>query len=60
MNYSQAVKSHITEARVIQTIQSQAELEIRRKLNKEEARIIFSQTTPNIFLNDIKKVYEST
>ena len=56
MNFSQAVKGHLTRAGAIRAIQSQAETELGRKLSKEEESFLFTNTHPNILQAQIEKV----
>jgi hypothetical protein len=56
MNFSRAVKGHLTRAGAIRAIQSQAETELGRKLSKEEESLLFTNTHPNIFQAQIEKV----
>ena len=58
MNFSQAVKGHLTRSGAIRAIQSQAETELGRKLSKEEESFLFTKNDPNIFLAQIEKVYQ--
>ena len=57
MNFSQAVKGHLTRSGAIRAIQSQAETELGRKLSREEESILFNNTPPNILQAQIEKVY---
>jgi hypothetical protein len=56
MNFSQAVKGHLTRSGAIRGIQFQAETELGRKLNKQEEALLFSAISPNMLLNQIQKV----
>ena len=57
MNFSQAVKGQLTRSGAIRAIQSQAETEIGRKLNPEEATSLWcGKTSPNALLEGIQKV----
>ena len=57
MNFSQAVKGHLTRSGAIRAIQSQAETELGRKLSKEEELFLFTNTHPNMLMAQIEKVY---
>jgi hypothetical protein len=57
MNFSRAVKGHLTRTGAIRAIQSQAETELGRKMSKEEESLLFSNTQPNSLWAQIEKVY---
>ena len=57
MNFSRAVKGHLTRAGAIRAIHSQAETDLGRKLSREEESILFNNTPPNILQAQIEKVY---
>jgi hypothetical protein len=57
MNFSRAVKGHLTRTGAIRVIQSQAETELGRKLSKEEESLLFKNNPPNILQAQIEKVY---
>ena len=57
MNFSQAVKRQLTRSGAIKAIQSQAETELGRKLNPEEATSLWcTGTSPHALLEGIQKV----
>ena len=56
MNFSRAVKGHLTRTGAIRAIQSQAETELGRKLSREEESLLFNNTDPNILQAKIEKV----
>ena len=57
MNFSQAVKRQLTRSGAIRAIQSQAETELGRKLNPEEATSLWcAGTSPHTLLEGIQKV----
>ena len=55
MNFSQAVKGLLSTPAAIMAIQSQAETELGRKLNREEESFLFANTNPNIVLGQMRK-----
>ena len=57
MNYSQAVKGRNEGPAAIRGVQSQAETELNRKLTNEEEGLLFKQIDPDMFLENIQKVF---
>jgi hypothetical protein len=56
MNFSRAVKGHLTRPGAIRAIQSQAETELGRMLSKDEESFLFTNTPPIILRAQIEKV----
>ena len=56
MNFSRAVKGHLTRTGAIRAIHSQGETELGRKLTKEEEKLLLVNTNPNNLLAQIEKV----
>ena len=56
MNFSQAVKGQLKPSQAILAINSQAETELRRSLNKDEETFLFKKFNPHILLEQIQKV----
>ena len=56
MNFSQAVRGPHTRGGDTKAIQSQAETELGRKLNREEERFLSVKYTPSSLLGEIDKV----
>ena len=59
MNFSRAVKGHLTRTGAIRAIHSQAETELGRVLSKEEESLLFAKTDPSDLQAQIEKVYRS-
>ena len=57
MNYAQAVKANRTRAGAMRAIQCQAETELGRRLNETEVTYLLTQTTVNVLLEQIEKVF---
>ena len=55
MSFSQAVKGQLSNSGAIWSIQSQAETELGRKLDKEEEYFLFNKFPPIILLGNIQK-----
>ena len=57
MNFAQAVQGKLTRSGAIRDIQSQAEIELGRKLNPEEATSLWcTGTSPHAVLEGIRQV----
>ena len=59
MNFSRAVKGHLTKTSAIRAIHSQAETELGRVLSKEEESLLFAKTNPCDLQAQIEKVWRS-
>ena len=59
MNYAKATKAKVTKSTALGCIQSQAELELNRRLNDEEVAYLLANTPPEMVQNQIEKVLDN-
>ena len=59
MNFAKATKGKVTKSNSLAFIQSQAELELSRRLNDEEVSYLLAHTTSDILHNQIEKVIDT-
>ena len=56
MNFAKATKGKVTKSKALACIQSQAELELSRRLNDDEVSYLLANTPSDIVQNQIEKV----
>ena len=59
MNFAKATKGKVTKSNALACIQSQAELELSRRLNDEEVSYLLANTSSDIVQNQIEKVLDN-
>ena len=59
MNFAKATKGKVTKSNSLAFIQSQAELELSRRLNDDEVSYLLANTPSDIVQNQIEKVLDN-